>query len=392
MADSADVGASLRSEAVTAFGGLDAGEWDRLAGEHFYSTSDWLRFCTAETGTPGDAVVVDDDAGRCAVPVRELSGLPAWSTYRWNDHLREAGLPLLAPDGLLVGSSEGFQTHVLRSGDRSPDRLERLVGRLREVSGSGPGNARSCVGMYLTTRDVRELRDAGAPAAPVLLDADAWIPVPEEGWDAWLETFPRKRRRNIRHEEKVFRESGLRISHLPLADCWHTLGASAASTLAKYGHSTTPETEMVSMRRAVDILGDKARVAVCHRPDDAARPVGFCIYYESAGKVLIRWVGFDNDRLSGLEEYFNVLFYTQVRRAPDLRTRWIHAGATTQAAKALRGAELRPLWMLDLTAGSPLARAADEVRAYNRRFLERFLDDPRTAGALSPIEDWEAFC
>ncbi|WP_329030889.1 MULTISPECIES: peptidogalycan biosysnthesis protein [unclassified Streptomyces] len=390
MAESADVDAVPRSEALTAFGGLDTEEWDRLAGDHFYSTSDWLRFCTAETGTPGDAVVVDDDAGRCAVPVRELSGLPAWSTYRWNDHLSEAGLPHLRSEGLLVGSSEGFQTHVLRSGDHSPDRLTRLVGRLREAGGTRA--ERSCVAMYLTTRDVRELREAGVTAAPVLLDADAWIPVPEDGWDAWLETFPRKRRRNIRNEEKTFRESGLRISHLALADCWHTLGTPAASTLAKYGHSTTPETEMVSMRRAVDVLGDKARVAVCHRPGDAEHPVGFCIYYESADKILIRWVGFDNDRLSGLEEYFNVLFYTQVRRAPDRRTRWIHAGATTQAAKALRGAELRPLWMLDLTADSPLALATDDVHAHNRRFLQRFLDDPRTAGALSPREDWELYC
>jgi hypothetical protein len=378
--------------ATTTFGGLPTEEWDRLADDHFYSTSDWLRFCTAETGTSGDAVVVDDDGGRCAVPVRELGGLPEWSRYRWNDHLTEAKLPLLAPDGLLVGPSEGFQTHLLTDGPRSPGMLGRLVDRLRTVCGGTPGAPRSCVAMYLTTADVRDLRAAGVDAEPVLLDADAWIPVPEGGWEAWLETFPRKRRRNIRNEDRVFRQADYRIAHMALADCWQDLGVPAASTLAKYGHHTTPETELVSLRRVVDVLGDKARVAVCHRGDEGRRPVGFCIYYHSGDKILIRWIGFDNDRLVGVQEYFNLLFYTQVIRAPALGVRWIHAGATTQAAKALRGAELRPLWMLDLSEDSPLAHGRDQVREHNRRVLDGFLSDSRTAGALRPRQEWEAYC
>lgn len=170
--------------------------------------------------------------------------------------------------------------------------------------------------MYVTTDDVRDLRAAGVTAEPVLLDADAWISVPEGGWDAWLAGFPRKRRRNIRTEGRIFREAGCRIMHTALAECWHRLGVPAASTLRKYGHHTTPETELVSLRRVVEVLGDRARVAVCYRDDEDADPLGFCIYYRAGDQVLIRWIGFDNDRLLGVEEYFNVLFYTQVKRAP----------------------------------------------------------------------------
>ena len=273
-----------------------------------------------------------------------------------------------------------------------PRALARLVGRLREACGGAQGPARSCVAMYVTPYDVRALRSAGVTAEPVLLDADAWIPVPEDGWDAWLAGFPRKRRRNIRTEERIFREAGCRIVHTALAECWHRLGVPATSTLRKYGHHTTPEIELVSLRRVVEVLGDRARVAVCYREDEHEDPLGFCIYYRVGNQVLIRWIGFDNDRLLGVEEYFNVLFYTQVKRAPASGVRWIHAGATTQAAKALRGAELRPLWMIDISEDSPLAKNRQDVRRHNRRVMQGFLDDPRTAGALNSQEEWAAFC
>lgn len=375
--------------ADTTLGGLTPQAWDELAGGQFYSTSAWLRFCTAETGTAGRGLVSQGDTGPAwAVPIRELAGLPAWSRYRWNDHLAEAGLPLLAPAGTLVGPPEGFQTHLLApAGTRSIPALERLVDDLRRLG--DPGDAEACVAMYITTEDVRALHRAGVTAKPVLLDADAWIPVPDGGWSAWLGSLPSKRRVTVRREDRGFREAGYEIVHTALAECWEQLGGPAAATLRKYGHETTPETELVSLRRVADCLGDAARVAVAYL--DGGDPVGFCIYYVWGDTVFLRWAGFDYDRLVGTAEYFNLLYYTQVQRAPELGVRWIHAGATAQAAKALRGAELRPLWLLDLTAESVLAKVPEQVRQHNARVYARFAEDGRTASALRPEEAWTAF-
>src|SRR5665213_2110986 len=144
--------------ADTTFGGLSDAAWDELAGKHFYSTSKWLKFCTAETGTPGSAALSSvGDGTAWAVPLRELGGLPLWSRYRWNDRLSEFGLPLLAPTGTLVGPPEGFQTHFLSTaGDRSTSGLASLIAELRgQRQFDDASNFGSCVAMYITSEDVR---------------------------------------------------------------------------------------------------------------------------------------------------------------------------------------------------------------------------------------------
>uniref|UniRef100_A0AAU2VKQ2 GNAT family N-acetyltransferase n=1 Tax=Streptomyces sp. NBC_00008 TaxID=2903610 RepID=A0AAU2VKQ2_9ACTN len=379
--------------ANTTFGGMTAGEWDRLAGEKFYSTSAWLRFCSAEAGTDGRAVTATSARGPvCGVPVRELTGLPEWSRYRWNQRLSEAELPLLPDSGLLVGPPEGFQTHFLTApgaNGAAAESMRSLVALLRAEAARPPDgdtskDVRGCTAMYVTTEGAAAAREAGVTAEPVLLDADAWIPVPAGGWEPWLDSLPSKRRRNVRHEDRAFRAAGYRIEHLPLSACVEKLGKAAASTLWKYGHQTTPETELISLRRVAEILGDLASVAVCWLEE--GDPLGFCIYYQWGDTVYLRWAGFDYERLAGSAEYFNLLYYSQIQRSPETGIRWIHAGATAQAAKALRGAELRPLWMLDLGADSPHERGADQVREHNARMRKELLDDPRTAASLTG--DW----
>lgn len=377
--------------AQTTFGGLSTETWDELAGKHFYSTSRWLQYCTADTGVQGDAVVTyDGEDPAWAVPVRGLGGLPPWSRYRWNDHLEKAGLPLLEPQGILAGASEGFQTHFLSSGGQSSDAaLAKLVSELRRLAGSGAARDRNaCVAMYVSSDDLPALRRAGVTAEPVLLDLDAWIRLPEGGWDGWLESFSSRRRGKIRSEERNFRAAGYKIVHMRLSECYQQLGAASASLLRKYGHTTTPEAEVIDLGRVADAMSEDANVAVCYL--GGGDPVGFCIYYLWQDTVFLRWAGFDYDRMAGAAEYFNLCYYTHVTRAPEQGVRWIHAGATAQAAKALRGAELRPLWLLDLAEDSVLARSADQVREHNARMYAGFAEDPRIAPALARSDGWDS--
>ncbi|MEA2494421.1 MAG: hypothetical protein QOJ29_2332 [Thermoleophilaceae bacterium] len=375
--------------AETTFGGLTPDAWDALASDRFYSTSAWLRFCTAEAESPGSAVVSFRDTGpACAVPVRELQGLPAWSRYRWNDHLREGGLPQMAPGGTLVGPPEGFQTHLLGpGGEPSIAAVEDLVSSLRRRSSSADGvEQRPCVAMFLTTPDVVRLRAAGVTTEPVILDADAWIPLPEGGWPAWLESLSGNRRKTVRREDRRFREAGYAVTHMPLAECVEQLGDLAASTLAKYGHSTTPENELRSLRRVVDCLDERATVAVCSLPDGEL--LGFCLYYLWGDSLFPRWVGFDYDRLLGTAEYFNLAYYSLVKLADEHGVRRLHVGVGSPEAKALRGAQLQPLWMVDLTEDSVLATVPEQIRAHNAGVYHRFADNTSTAGALVDRDAW----
>jgi uncharacterized protein len=265
------------------------------------------------------------------------------------------------------------------------------VAEVRDLHRTLGGPARgSCVAMYLTTEDARAARDAGVSALPVLLEADAWMAVPPEGWGGCVEELPSKRRVNVRREVRAFEEAGYTVAQLPLADCYQELARLAACTLSKYGHSGSAADHLVTLRKHVDHMGDRARVAVCSR--GGSDPVGFCVYYVCGDTIFLRWAGFDYQRLAGAAEYFNLVYYSQIRLAGALGARWLHAGIKATEAKALRGAQLRPLWLLDLTEASPLDGCADLVRAHNRRRYEELAGDGRTAAALTDPAAWRVFC
>jgi hypothetical protein len=365
-------------------GGLTPAVWDGLAGRNFYSSAAWLAFCAADFGGESAAAVVRrGDEPACAIPFVEVHDPSVLlSLYRWHDVLAEYGLPAPPPAGLLVGPREGYQTHVL-SGPDGPATadVEELVGRIREAHADA-------VAMYVTTAGASAFRDAGVETVPVALEADAWIEVPEGGWEPWLESLPKKRRYSVRQEVRRFGEAGYRVDQVGLPECWSQLGDMASATQAKYGEASDPEPLLRALENHARCMGDDARVALCRTGD--GDPVGFCLYYVWADTVFIRWAGFDYERLADAAEYFNLVYYAQLELASARGWRWLHAGLKSTEAKALRGAELRPVWLVDLAEDSVLAGAASEVRSHNRRCYERLKADPRTADAV--VDDaWEPF-
>jgi hypothetical protein len=348
-------------------GGLTPAAWDQLAGRSFYSTSAWLTFCAAEYGGPSEAVVSDG----AAAPFVTLREPPSRSAYSWADALSARGLPAPPPTGLLVGPREGYQTHLLGPTAAAAD----LVEQLRSEAADLP-----CVAMYLPTSEVHLLRQAGVTAPPVLLEADAWIHVPEGGSAEWLAALSKKRRRSARDSRRAFREAGYTITHLPLAEAYEQLAVAAAATLTKYGHDAQAEGERLALRSHAVHMVDAAKVAVCSL--GGGDPVGFCLYYVWADTIFLRWAGFDYSRLAGAAEYFNVVLFSQIELAAELGLRWVHAGVKSTVAKALYGARLHPLWLVDLTRDSVLASVPGEVRRHNASVHEQLLGDPRTASAL----------
>lgn len=380
-----------RSSLVDSVGGLTNREWDSLAGRHFYSSSAWVRYCAKNSPGRVGALTVDLGGGRAVAPVSEVIDAPPL-LYRWAEILKSAGLPQLPAQGIMIGVLQGYQGHFLI--DPLVDRVAAVGALVQEArrlnAGAGKGSSRARVGMYLTTQDVQAARSAGVQAMPVLLDTDAWMDVPAGGWTAWLDTLTSKRRVAIRREVRRFTEAGYQVSHEPLSDRYPDLAPLAMATQAKYGQTAELDFYAGLLKAHVDGMGEAARVAICAR--DGGKPVGFCVYYVWQGTVFLRWAGFDYTQTVEAAEYFNLVYYSHIKAAPQTGVRRIHAGIKAIEAKALRGASLHPLWLLDLAEDSPLAAAAGQVREHNRRLTEATLKYPSIKSSVADPDQWLEFC
>ncbi|MET8450480.1 GNAT family N-acetyltransferase [Streptomyces sp. NPDC005209] len=349
-------------------GGVAPAEWDELTGNLLYSSRQWLTLCAQSGSAAAGAVHGKTAEGTlAAAPVTWANDeLPPF--YRWQTELAARGLPAPRETGLLVGARRGHQTHLLTpSGTDRTDAARTVLEALTTLEGVAADAPR--VAMFLSTDDVLALRAAGVPTLPVLLRADAWIPVPEGGWDAWLDSLPSRRRAElVRRETRRFAAAGYEITDAPLSDWTTCVGRLLTNTEARYGHSAEVDGRIAFLRRQAASMGDAARVLLCSPPGEP--PVGYCLYYLKGNTLFLRSAGFDYGRLRSVAEYFNLVYYLPVRIAGEAGARWIHAGVEAAEAKALRGAELRPLWLLDLSRDSRLNGCDADIRAANSRQAE----------------------
>lgn len=364
-------------------GNVSRAVWDEMAGRNFYSSANWLDFCATEHGGAFESAVVggDGSGSEAAVPLMRGADLKG-SRYDWNTQLEVRSLPTLAADGFLVGPCEGYQASILSVTLRpTVGAVARLVAAVRQRAADD-----ACVAMYLSTEDVRTFRAAGVSAPAVLLECDAWIPVPENGFDGWLAAMNSRRRNAIRKEIAAFNAAGYRIQHLPVRECSTDIAPLAVGTEAKYGFEAGVEDDLASFKNHEECLGDEAMVALCTLDDV---PVGFCLYYVWQDTIFLRWAGFDYSRLHDAYEYFNLLYYEQLRWAGERDIRWMHAGIKASQAKVLRGAVIRPLWLLDLAASSPLVEAEQAVRAHNAAFFGELVADSTLSKGIADRAEWE---
>ncbi|MER6070390.1 GNAT family N-acetyltransferase [Streptomyces sp. NPDC001817] len=372
-----------------AVGGLGDTEWDRLADGRFYSSALWLRVCALDPGAvSGGLHVQTPGGGRAAIPVAAVTDEPN-PELRWHDLLTARRLPAPEPGGLLIGQRRGYLAHLLTG--EGTDRAEAaaaVLGAVRALRSPVHGDEKIArVAMYLTTGDVKAMRAAGARTAPVALKTDAWIEIPPGGFPAWLESLSAHRARRIRSEIRKFEKAGYELEHRTLAESWQDVARLLARSLLRYGRTVDVAPMAESFRMQGELAGPRAQVVLCSRPGEP--PVGFCMYYRRGETVYLRALGLDHDRLASAAEYFNLTYY-MAARLPGVR--WVHAGTETAQGKALRGARLRPLWLLDLSEDSPLAGYDEEIRAHNHALLVRLRDSsPAISGALE-YELWEPYC
>lgn len=376
-------------------GGLTDAEWDETAEGRFYSSAFWLRLVALEAGAiSGGLHVPLPGGGRAAVPVAatEPDGMSN-PHLRWHDLLTEKGLPSPSAGGVLVSQRRGYLADLLAT--PGADRAGAAAALLEAVralpdphgpSGEPSGPAR--VAMYFGTQDVLALRAAGVKALPVVLTADASLEIPEGGWDEWLRTMgSRHRRQRVRSEVRKFEQAGYRVEHRVLRDCYADVGRLAARTEQRYGIDGSAEAYIEAFRKHADLAGDRAEVLLCSV--DGEPPVGCCFYVRDKDTVYLRAVGFEYEQLRGAAEYFNLAYYIPARM-PGVRR--LHAGIATPGGKALRGAVLEPLWLLDLTPDSPLEGHEAAIRAHNAAFLKDLEGDSGAVAAAVSTEEWQDLC
>ncbi|WP_052809874.1 GNAT family N-acetyltransferase [Streptomonospora alba] len=364
-----------------AVGGLGGAEWDRLAGDRFYSSRGWLEFCASLDGHTGGAVCVEDAGRRAAVPVSAVTR-QAHTRYRWDALLRDLGTSEV-PAGVLVGPARGYQTHILSAAQPHTGLVERLLDRLRRLPehaaaagllGDAPPQRPPVMAMFLSTAEAEALRAAGVRRQPVLLGADAWFTLPDGGWEGWLDSLSAKRRSMVRRDLRRFDEAGCTVRHAPLEDVVDVAAELQARTDERYGRRAPAEAIADSFRRQAAAAGGAARAALCCRD---GRIIGYCAYLLRGRTLFLRSAGFDYTRLNGVAEYFTTVYYSPIRAAVRAGARHVHAGIAAEDAKALRGADLHPLWLLDLTPGSRGTDRDEPILARNAEVSAR-------VAALSP--------
>lgn len=394
---------TVNSCRTTGFGspteGLGKEEWDRLAGDHLYATSGWLDFCVDD---PGGRTLTGNVHARLPGGTAAVAVTAVWEEnngfYQWSRLLDKAGLPAASPQGLLVGPRRGYQTNLLIS--EGVDRTEGASALVQELAGlrrravadrmfdHGDPDRIPCHGMFLTSADVRALRSAGVRAEPVLCAADAWIRTEGDDWDGWMRTLPSKRRGElIRRDQRRFDSANYHFIEKPLSECYEEAALMSQGTQARYGQPADVSVLAESLRVQAETMGDAARVLMCGR--DGEPPVGFLLFYRWGDATFLKGAGFHYDQLVGVAEYFNLVYYEPIRDALRLGRRWMHAGIASTDTKAMRGAEVRPLWMLDVFGD---AANNDAIRAYNAAQL-RELTESSTAVAKAVVDDeWLEFC
>jgi hypothetical protein len=381
-----------------ALGGLPETRWDDLAAGRFYSSSRWLQMCAQAGGGVSGGLSTETAGGRVAMPVAAVWDEPNPAS-RWSDLLAERGLPRLPSTAVVIGQRRGYQADLLREpGVDRVDAAAAVLARLPELQvaaataaglDTSAADALPVVGMYLSTADVIAFRAAGAPAEPVLLNTDAWIPVPAGGWPEWLASLPAQQPARQR-EARKFEAAGYEVRRVTLADCYTDVGRLLAQTQNRYGRNVDPDRLASWFRGQGEQAGPAAQVLLCAPPGEP--PVGFCLFFEHGDTLFLRASGLDYDRLHNAAEYFNLFFYLPVRLAAAAGLRWLHAGIDTAQAKALRGAELRPVWLLDLSPHSPLPDRADLVRAYNVAAAARLRDSSPVVAAAMNADLWSPYC
>jgi hypothetical protein len=351
---------TLTATIARSIGTADPAAWDAVSpAMSFYSTAGWLACAEAVTGGLIGGVMVHDGD-------RLVAAVPFWVTTGRENPSRTprrvlASVGVTGTSFLVAGTSTAYLGEFL-IGDRvSREAVARAVvaalrGLADELGVDG------CLALYASTATSRLYRTA-ADRVPVLLDTDAWIPVPQSFEDYPLHVSAH-RRMNVHREWRTFLNAGYSLGVEHLEDCVQELVPLSANLERKYGNPV----DEGALHGVLSIQG-----RLCRAQDRVftARRGGVlraaALTYLHRDVLIVRLFAADYGRLCDAYEHYGLTYYLPVRYAADQGCRWVGIGIASASTKASRGAQLSPLWAVDLST-RPLwtaeaAQAENSARA-----------------------------
>jgi uncharacterized protein len=334
-------------QALTSIHDVSAAAWNALLGpDDFYQSHEWLAVLERDnTATPRYlmASLADRLVGVLPVYQIEHEAASAYSPARLRQLLRIQGSYLVA------GARRCYRSEVTVARDLPSAVQDRVAAALAQealaIAAQVDHNGIAC--FYLPTPGLERLGRVGAVTA--CFDAgEAVIYGVGAGMEAYLARCSSKLRAKIRREMRAFAATGWHTEVTPLADCLSEVALLVSKVEQRHGH-TTPDFLLKRLfRRQADQLRHREAVFTCRNQHGDL--VACAINYAWQDTLYSRAMGLDYDKVDGSYAYFNVLIYQAIEYASAHGLDRLQLGLAS-AAKAERGAVLRPLWTAAVPAG-----------------------------------------
>jgi predicted N-acyltransferase len=235
----------------------------------------------------------------------------------------------------------GYTTSLSGPGLRRKDICDALLERFDELSTHWSAKCRAFLyvpDLARTETAVTALLDRGYAARA--LDVTCGIRIRWSSIDAYLAELSSSRRSQVRAERKLFTESGLRITPVPIDALWDStmferFAYLSAKLQEKYGLGFDVEMERVALDRIRKNMTKYARLDLIVASDEI---IGFSLAYDLGPKLQSAMAVLDKAAgASSTGAYFNILYHlleVAIAKGHDE----LDLGSGAIEAKVLRGA------------------------------------------------------
>lgn len=388
------------ARAYDAIDDVPEGLWDRLAGDAtLFSSRQWLRMREGELppGGAGRYLIVPGAYGKPAAGATAYGfGAPPHPLYDpaklFAAAVGEAFLQRLARAPSVIGSGwSEFRGEIIVDAALADEaRAAARAQAARAVAEWGQTlSAPAIVFYYLPYEDALDVAHAfGARHATIIYhDVEAVVRNDWSTFDAFVRALPGRRRKGLRKELRVFRDSERTVRELTLREAIPIIAPLNCALMRKYGHAYTTERAAAVFERQAQWLDNVSSVLLA---EDQQGPVGFFLRYRHAGHVYSRVAGFDYERPRRFD-YF-ALSYEEIRLLIEEGGKSLHLGQGTVEMKIARGATPIPLYNVLVTPDSQDAAMTDRAREVSRERLEGLAqllgDDGPRSGTRAWLPDF----
>ncbi|OLF10595.1 hypothetical protein BLA60_15585 [Actinophytocola xinjiangensis] len=321
---------------------LDRTRWNEMAaGTSFYVSWPWL--AGLERAGLGRGRLVSTRDGAAAAPVYAFAAAPANSRYDLARFAEGTGTdPALWRPQYLVGSIAGYGNGLLVDPRLHGAARDAAVGELARTIDRATADHPAAIS-YLDAGEAALLLGGLPTWQPVFADVEVVVPVPANGFDAWLAALPGSRRSVVRRDLRAV------AGKLETVDVREAPPRTASLIMQVQRHHGEPA-EIPALERFLARCGWMAETGVPMPTfvsvDPGGEPVAVSLGCVWGERLYVRAVGLDYAAIADGSDYFHVLVYEPLKYAIEHGLRGLHLGIGGLRTKLLRGGVANPLWTL----------------------------------------------